>query len=231
VLTYDYENLTTPIAVTAQALKAQLAAIGLQENDGKKLTLLVHSMGGLVSRWFIEREGGNQIVDHLVMCGTPNHGSPFGAVDGARKILSTLTCLSMNYLPALIPFSSGVLMALNRSRKLTPTLEQMKPTSEFIATLNASADPGIPYSIIAGDVNAYRESADPFFGRLLAKLGRSVLMEALFQMQPNDIAVGVDSIRQVGEWASLPKRADAACHHLNYFTSDAGRQALKAVNW
>jgi Caspase domain/Lecithin:cholesterol acyltransferase len=134
VLTYDYENLSTPIAETAQTLKSQLAAAGLQENDNKQLTLLAHSMGGLVSRWFIEREGGNKVVDHLVMCGTPNNGSPFGKIEDARKILSVLTGLSMNYVPALIPFSSAVLMLLNRSKKLTPALEQMNPKSDFINT-------------------------------------------------------------------------------------------------
>ncbi|MFM7072278.1 MAG: caspase family protein, partial [Planctomycetota bacterium] len=76
VLTYDYENLSTPIAETAARLKQQLADAGLREGDDKRLTLFVHSMGGLVSRWFIEREGGNRVVDHLVMFGTPNNGSP-----------------------------------------------------------------------------------------------------------------------------------------------------------
>ena len=70
VLTYDYENLSTPISETARKLKGQLEEVGLHENDEKRLTLLVHSMGGLVSRWFIEREGGNKVVDHLVICGT-----------------------------------------------------------------------------------------------------------------------------------------------------------------
>jgi triacylglycerol esterase/lipase EstA (alpha/beta hydrolase family) len=123
VLAYDYENLSTPIAETARELKSQLATAGLHGNDDKQLTLLVHSMGGLVSRWFIEREGGNEVVDHLVMCGTPNNGSPFGRVEDARKILNILTGLAMNYIPTLIPFSSTVLMLLNRSKKLTPTLE------------------------------------------------------------------------------------------------------------
>jgi triacylglycerol esterase/lipase EstA (alpha/beta hydrolase family) len=85
VLAYDYENLSTPIEQTARTLKSQLAAAGLQQNDNKKLTLLVHSMGGLVSRWFIEREGGNKVVDHLVMCGTPNNGSPFGKSTGRAR--------------------------------------------------------------------------------------------------------------------------------------------------
>jgi hypothetical protein len=37
-------------------------------------------MGGLVSRWFIEREGGDRVVRRLVMLGTPNGGSPWPAV-------------------------------------------------------------------------------------------------------------------------------------------------------
>jgi pimeloyl-ACP methyl ester carboxylesterase len=232
VLTYDYENLSTPIGQTAQTLKAQLEAVGLKDNDGKQLTLLVHSMGGLVSRWFIEREGGNEVVDHLVMCGTPNVGSPFGQIDAARKILSVLTSLSMNYLPALVPFSGAVLMLLNRSKKLTPTLEQMNPASDFIATLNQSDDPGIPYTILAGDVDAYQEPSDALFARMVAKAGQSFIFEALFARQANDIAVGVESILGIGgQRATPPVRGNVACHHLNYFASESGQRALAAVAW
>jgi hypothetical protein len=232
VLTYDYENLSTPIAETAQTLKAQLSAAGLNAGDNKRLTLLVHSMGGLVSRWFIEREGGNKIVDHLVMCGTPNHGSPFGKLESARKILNVLTSLSMNYVPSLIPFSSPVLLLLNRSKKLTPTLEQMNPDSDFIKTLNESPDPGIPYTILAGDVDAYKEPSDQFFAKMVAKAGQSFIFEALFAQKPNDIAVGVESILAVQETRSMaPVRTNVACHHLNYFGSETGIQALKSVQW
>jgi hypothetical protein len=233
VLTYDYENLSTPIAETAQKLKSQLAAAGLGENDDKRLTLLVHSMGGLVSRWFIEREGGNKIVDHLVMCGTPNNGSPFGKIDGARKILNVLTSLSVNFIPALIPYSGAVLMLLNRSKKLTPTLEQMNPESDFIKTLNQSEDPGIPYTILAGDVNEYKEPSDEFFAQLLAKAGQSFIFDTLFASHANDIAVGVESILGVGgQRPTAPGRMNLACHHMNYFASEAGLKALKEkVKW
>ena len=232
VLAYDYENLSTPIAETAQKLKAQLSAAGLNETDNKKLTLLVHSMGGLVSRWFIEREGGNKIVDHLVMCGTPNNGSPFGKVDGARKILKVLTALSVNYVPMFIPFSGAVLLLLNRSKKITPTLEQMNPESDFIKTLNASEDPGIRYTILAGDVEAYKEPSDAFFADMLAKVGQSSLFEALFGMKANDIAVSVESILGVeSKRAITPVRKNVGCHHLNYFVSDAGQKALTGVEW
>jgi pimeloyl-ACP methyl ester carboxylesterase len=229
VLAYDYENLATPIADTATKLQSQLAAAGLAANDGKHLTILAHSMGGLVSRWLIERESGNRTVDHLVLCGTPNHGSPFGQIDGARKILAGLTTLAMNYLPPLIPFGSGLLYLLNRSKKLSPTLEQMNPASDFIRTLNASPDPAIPYTILAGDVSTYNEASDPLFPRLLAHLAQTTAFGLLFAEKPNDIAVSLDSIRTVA--AATTTRTDIACHHLNYFTSPTGRDALRAVKW
>jgi pimeloyl-ACP methyl ester carboxylesterase len=232
VLTYTYENLATPIADTARMLKAQLAAAGLRDGDEKHLTLLVHSMGGLVSRWFIEREDGRRVVDHLVMCGTPNNGSPLGQVEDARKILTVLTTLAMNFLPIAVPHLGAALMALNGTRKLTPTLEQMNPASEFIRTLNESGDPGIPYTILAGDVANYREPSDDRFARMIAKAGKSFVFDALFAHQANDIAVGVESILGIdGQRRTPPVRNNVGCHHMNYFVSAAGQQALKAVAW
>jgi hypothetical protein len=76
ILTFDYENLHTSIEDNARLLKQRLAALGLPPNHGKTLHVVAHSMGGLVSRWFIEREGGNQVIQRLVMLGTPNGGSP-----------------------------------------------------------------------------------------------------------------------------------------------------------
>lgn len=235
VLSFDYENLSTPIEETARDLKAQLAEAGLSDGDDKHLTLLVHSMGGLVSRWFIEREGGHRVVDHLVMCGTPNHGSPFGKIDDARRILEVLTGLAANYVPALLPFSAPILFVLNRSKKVTPTLMQMNPGSDFIQALNGSPDPGIPYTILAGDVDQYHEPTDGLFAKLLAKTGRGALFDALFANQANDIAVAIDSIVKVGGGGGVrshpPKTRQVACHHLNYFVSSAGQQALQTVAW
>ncbi len=232
VLTYDYENLSTPISETAVKLKEQLAAAGLRENDDKRLTLLVHSMGGLVSRWFIEREGGNKVVDHLVMFGTPNVGSPFGQVDSARQLSSLLTALAINTFPIFTPFGAALVYLLNRSSKLTPTLEQMNPTSEFIKTLNTSPDPGVPYTIVAGDIRDYHESADQLIARLIAKVGRGILFDLLYQNAGHDIAVQDDSIRGIADDRSpAPKKSNVICHHLNYFVSEAGLRAMAEVEW
>jgi len=42
-----------------------------------KVNLVGHSMGGLISRWYIEQLGGNDKVHKLIMLGTPNHGSKY----------------------------------------------------------------------------------------------------------------------------------------------------------
>ena len=232
VLTYDYESLNTLIGDTARSLQAQLAQVGIDANDGKSLTMLVHSMGGLVSRWFVEREGGKHAVDHLVMCGTPNNGSPFGKIDGARKIAKVLTGLAMNYIPTVVPVASVLMLALNRSAKVTPALEQMNPDSDFIKTLNTSADPGIRYTILAGNVDEYQEPSDAFFAKMIAKVGQNDVFEMLFAQKPNDIAVGVESILGVGTGrATVPVRTNIACHHLNYFISANGQKALTSVAW
>ena len=229
VLSYDYENLATPIEQTAGLLRDDLARHGIRADDGKKVTIIAHSMGGLVSRRMIEREGGSDFVDHLVMCGTPNGGSPLGRIESARQLLMMLATVAAYAVPQ---FCAPAMMLLTRSKKLTPTLEQMAPRSAFIAELNASPAPTTRYSILAGDVDRYQDADDALFDELLVKTGRGPLFDALFSSGPNDIAVGVPSI--FGE--AVPAVAAAthtsvACHHLNYFSTAVGQAALNSVDW
>jgi pimeloyl-ACP methyl ester carboxylesterase len=230
VLTYDYENLSTPIEETAEKLKQQLAAAGLGDADNKKLTLLVHSMGGLVARFFIEQKGGNNMVDHLVMCGTPNNGSPFGKIEAARKLMNILTPLALTYVPIVVPFAGAFLFRL---KKVTPTLQQMDPESPFIKALNSSGDPKVRYTILAGDINEYQEPAErSFLHKVLDKVGKGFVFGLLFGAHPHDIAVSVESILGVdGGRNPAPVRKNVPCHHLNYFISAAGQEELKKVEW
>ncbi len=229
VLAYDYENLATPIGETAQSLKLDLEKVGLGADNGKNITILAHSMGGLVSRQFIEREGGDRVVNHLVMCGTPNQGSPFGRIDSARKVLEVLATIGVNFAPQ---FCGPALMLLGRSRKLTPTLEQMNPDSPFLSELNSGAAPNVRYTVLAGDVDRYQDPPGSGFGDLVTKVGRGPVFDALFGNRSNDIAVTVDSIvARLPTRNTAALRIDAACHHLNYFTDPAGIAALKKVAW
>ena len=61
------------IKVYAQRLRDVVEVV--KHNTGKnKVIIIAHSMGGLVSRAYIEYYGGINSVDKLVTIGTPNHG-------------------------------------------------------------------------------------------------------------------------------------------------------------
>jgi triacylglycerol lipase len=71
---------------------------------GQKFDLVAFSMGGLVSRYYLQRLGGVERVDRFITLSTPHHGT---------------------WLAHLIP-NAGC--------------RQMRPGSEFLRELNASAD-------------------------------------------------------------------------------------------
>ena len=67
---------------------------------------------------------------------------------------------------------------------------------------------------------------------MIAKLGRGVLFDTLYQDAGHDIAVSDDSIRGVADaHHPAPAKRNVICHHLNYFVSDAGLQAMAEVAW
>ena len=232
ILTYDYENLNTSIKTTAQLLKEQLDEAGIDADDQKHVTFLVHSMGGLVARWFIEHEGGNSVVDHLVMCGTPNGGSPFGQIGQVRSVVSTLGTLAINVFPATAPYLGPLLYALNQSQKVTPTLEEMSQDSQFMKELSGLGDPSVKYSIIAGEIWRYDASHDPLAARLVAQVGKGFAFSELFGEEAHDIAVLVDSIRNVKDSRDpKPDKQSVTCHHLNYFVAEEGLKALAKIDW
>src|SRR4030095_12206395 len=58
-----------------------------------KLIFICHSMGGLVARWYIEREGGAAITRKLITLGTPYRGALSALdqlVNGVRKGIGPL---------------------------------------------------------------------------------------------------------------------------------------------
>jgi hypothetical protein len=46
------------------------------QNGGAQAWLIGHSNGGIVSRWFIEKEGGKEIIGRLFLMGSPWDGAP-----------------------------------------------------------------------------------------------------------------------------------------------------------
>lgn len=233
VLAFDYENLNTAIEENAQSLKQRLEAVGLGKGHDKTLHIIAHSMGGLVSRWFIEREGGKDIVNHLIMLGTPNNGSPWpNVVDFALPLLT----IGLNGLAAVAwPVSAiGILMHLagaataGAERQMTTALKQMQPDSTFIKTLFTSEPPEIPYTVIAGNTSLIpitTPEAQEKIKKLFERVSRSVL-DLPFRGVANDIAVKVNSITHLPERSPAAVITQVACDHLTYFIHPAGLAAL-----
>ncbi|EAZ89782.1 caspase family protein [Crocosphaera chwakensis] len=226
VLAFDYENLNTDIGILGQQLRQRLESVGLGANHGKILHIIAHSMGGLVARSFIEQHNGNEVVQHLMMLGTPNAGSPWSTVqDWAFTALTIgLNGLSISGFPiAALGNLLGTIEAIDIN------LDQMKPGSDFLNSLATSADPKIPYTILAGNTSIIPppdETTANKVQNLLEKLGRSAV-NFPFLGQPNDIAVTVRSIKAIPDGRShSPQVQEVSCNHLVYFTHPDALQIL-----
>ena len=233
VLTYDYENLSTPVQDIARALKAQLARVGISADSGKRMDIVAHSMGGLVSRWFIEREGGAAMVDRLVMVGTPNGGTPIAAVkQQGEAILKTwaysnlvaiLNGLTTAYVGGVVV--AGLMTLLD---SVSHNLNQMAPDAELIRELaNSAAPANVRYAVIAGDTAGLMIPPDQYTVRLAKlleylrerlRLAAYDLLTAKLFGEANDMAVGNGSMAHFNSaWQGAVTIEAVRCDHLSYF--------------
>jgi pimeloyl-ACP methyl ester carboxylesterase len=236
VLTFDYENIQTTIEENARFLGKRLAEVGLGANHGKQLHIVAHSMGGLVSRWFIEKEGGEQVVQHLVMLGTPNAGSPWPTV---QDWVFLALAIGLNQLSSIVWPTKVVALLLAFLETNDYSLDQMQPNSPYFKAIAENPDPHVFYTIIAGDrsllpaaMQVESELRSSPLQRLMQKLFNKAVdkvVDLAFFRQPNDIAVSLTSIKNVSSNRIPPPKIlvpDTACDHLTYFTSKAGLEAL-----
>ncbi|MEH2237571.1 nSTAND1 domain-containing NTPase [Nostoc sp.] len=235
VLAFDYESLNTPIEETAKILKNQLAAVGLTPNHGKTLHIVAHSMGGLVSRSFIEQGNGNEVVNHLIMVGTPNGGSPWATV---HDLATTLLSFGLNFSYVLsfgltfsyVPLVPSLVEKLVEA--MSVTLREMHSTkSTFFSELKTSFSSRCPYSIIAGSTALINQASDgkQLLNALKNKLRRAI--EFPFGDEENDIAVAVSSIIDVPQdgLSTVNILDTIACDHLSYFRQAEGLDAIASA--
>lgn len=65
------------LRVVAQQLCERIALWRQQVKEAQQpITLIAHSMGCLVARYYVEKLGGNQVVNRLVLIGGPHRGTP-----------------------------------------------------------------------------------------------------------------------------------------------------------
>lgn len=225
VLTFDYENLNTSILETADLLYNKLVNdLGLLQSSDKTLDIVAHSMGGLVSRYMIEKLGGDKMVRHLYMCGTPNNGSAISELTYYRNMILTLCTVALNFGFAVPALLMGV---LTKSKTLTLTLEEMRAEGTVVPKLRKTQQPQTTYSIIAGDLAEYLGKSDEYTKKLMNR-ALNVVSKTFYGDEPNDIAVSVESIHGIHHFDSpKPEILRAKCHHMNYFTEDGGFEVVR----
>ena len=229
VLALDYENLDTSIERSGSDLAAALARVGaVPGGDGPRLTIVAHSMGGLVCRCFVERHGGAAVTDRLIMCGTPHQGSPWPRVeDGLIAMLG----LTLN-LPLVADgpgaATGSALTFLGRAAERSDTaLDEMRPGSDLLQALATAPDPGVPYTALRGTQPLPDGTDEDKAARMVRKLTGTAI-NVVFAGERNDIAVSIASAAGVGStWPrGGPRVLDAACNHLSYFCEPAGLDVL-----
>jgi pimeloyl-ACP methyl ester carboxylesterase len=228
LLTFDYESLNTTVEEIARSLKDRLAKVGLKAGHGKELRVVAHSLGGIIARWLIEKEGGQQVINKLVILGSPSAGTPWATI---QQWATVGLGLALNGLAATLWPVKVISLFLAALEKVDVTLDQVQPGSEVLKSLAVSDDPHVPYVLIAGNTSLLSQALEgedtSKAGKLMSKLGYP-LASLGFLKQPNDIAVGVTSVHSVDNARQpAPEKSIVASDHLSFFTSEPGLAALK----
>jgi hypothetical protein len=79
VCTWNYSPLLTDIARGAADLGAHIERI-CEQTGHDQVHVVGHSLGGLLARYHVQRQGGSRRVDSLVTLGTPHQGSVWAHV-------------------------------------------------------------------------------------------------------------------------------------------------------
>ena len=232
ILSFDYENLNTTIEKNAALLKERLAAVGLDSHHSKNLIIVAHSMGGLVSRWFVEKLSGNTVVSKLVMLGTPNNGTPWADV---RDLAETLLTYALNGAAFLKPWMFVLNIAGKIAGGAQVTLKQMDKDTGIYKVLNDGTDPQIPYVIVAGntkDIIPNYDKTASALQRIFTRLRKRGLYDALDLVlfkQANDVAVTDKSITECGNvtgWKHAPDLVYVPSDHMNYFNNKVALEKI-----
>jgi pimeloyl-ACP methyl ester carboxylesterase len=79
VCSWNYSPLLTDIARGADDLGRHIERI-CEQTGHDRVHVVGHSLGGLISRYYVQKRGGDRRVESLVTLGTPHHGSVWAHV-------------------------------------------------------------------------------------------------------------------------------------------------------
>ncbi|NJN33759.1 MAG: hypothetical protein HC817_05415 [Saprospiraceae bacterium] len=231
ILTFDYETLNTKIEKTASDLKEMLQKVGISAENmrGMHFDIVAHSMGGLVSRYLIEKLDGNSFVSNLILFGTPNSGSELADL---RIMVTNMLTLTVNGAVFLKPYVAPLMFLGKMLNRLMVTIDELNPQSDFIHSLNDAPDANVPYFIFAGNTEFFAEK-DPKQYKFYQKIVNTIKKRGIYAAadwwfdEPNDLAVQVKSVKTVGKQSRV-KFSELASDHFCFFTPQS--VAIKAIN-
>jgi triacylglycerol esterase/lipase EstA (alpha/beta hydrolase family) len=146
VFALDYgDRATGDIATSAAQLERFVDAV-LAATGARKVSLVGHSQGGMMPRYYIKFLGGANAVDDLVGLAPSNHGTT----------LSGLAIMA-GYFPGALPLVGA----------LCPACTDQVKGSPFITALNAGGDTvaGVKYTVIQ---SRYDEVVTPYSSAFLS---------------------------------------------------------------
>jgi pimeloyl-ACP methyl ester carboxylesterase len=79
VCSWNYSPLLTDVSRGAEALGRHIERI-CEQTGHDRVHVVGHSLGGLIARYYVQKQGGDRRVESLVTLGTPHHGSVWAHV-------------------------------------------------------------------------------------------------------------------------------------------------------
>jgi pimeloyl-ACP methyl ester carboxylesterase len=129
---------TAPLEENAEKLRQDIEAVKKAANNAPKVILITHSMGGLVSRAYVEGNNYNDDVETLITLGSPHIGIPLDLIAFLANGIS-VGVFCKDYQPGLCDFSVTGMALFNINH-----LER---------------ENGVRYFVISGDAPLYSRNA------------------------------------------------------------------------
>ena len=182
-LIFDYPN-DGPLAWSGDRLSDELRAFS-EKYPKVRLTVIAHSMGGLVARYCLETPGKNaDVVSDFFLLGVPNHGSRMAA--------------GQEWLELFFSVKAGKTSAKDLIEDgLGEGADDLLPDSEFLRKLNSRRRPKeTNYHVAIGSRSPLAEADRKAISRELERIlsenpkGRKILREALRLLAGDELADG-----------------------------------------
>lgn len=160
---FEYPN-DGPLAESAEMLQRELVALHTKYPRAS-ITLVTHSMGGLVSRAVLEtpdlRRGGNFGVDQLIQVCPPNHGSAIAEygplLEGVEQISRLMDRGTRSSRELLGMIKDG----------FNEAPADLRPGSPFLDSLNRNPrNAGVRYTVLAGTDGPLRPVVHTLLGEV-----------------------------------------------------------------